>query len=208
DSLYRPRGDELPRARRQAAPRRGQGEAGDADDEHPPPAVAVAERAAHQQQRGEEERVRLDNPLHLRHRGAELFLQSRQGDVDRRAVDEAHAGAEDGGGQDPGLSRPRARRRGRCGADHAFVAGGFEDSHGSTIIAPPALPLTPPCPLSPTALPTPRERGGLEKEAFAGERQSVIVLVCPCLSVSVLSNLSPPPRHSSPSRARWSPPWT
>src|SRR6185295_4443431 len=52
--------------------------------------------------------------------------------------------------------------------------------------------------LSPTALPSPPGERGLEKEAFAGERQSVIVLVCPCRSVPVLSKFPPSRRHSSP----------
>ena len=47
----------------------------DADAEHQPPSVQIAQRTAGQNQRGEEERVALDDPLRLSGRRVQLALQ-------------------------------------------------------------------------------------------------------------------------------------
>src|SRR5438093_199364 len=93
---------------------------------HPP-----EEQAEHghgdQQERGEKERVRLDDPLDVGDGGAELALQRRQGQVDDRAVDEGEARAEHRRGQHPRPSGLRARRGGTCRKDDALVTRGLED---------------------------------------------------------------------------------
>jgi hypothetical protein len=61
--------------------------------------------AAYQQQRREQQGVRLDHPLRLESRGVQVGLDGGQRHVDHRAVDEGHAGADDGGGEHPGLGR-------------------------------------------------------------------------------------------------------
>ena len=48
---------------------------------------AVAERAEHEQQAGEDEQVGVDHPLQLRGGSVELVLQRRQGDVEDRVVE-------------------------------------------------------------------------------------------------------------------------
>ena len=50
--------------------------------EHAPAAELVAHRAADQNQRAEEQRVRFDHPLHVGDRGAKVGLQRGQRDVD------------------------------------------------------------------------------------------------------------------------------
>ena len=51
--------------------------------------------AADQQQRRQEQRIRLHHPLRLERRGAQLALDRRQRHVDDGAVDERHARADD-----------------------------------------------------------------------------------------------------------------
>ena len=55
--------DEHRDVRREPAEQRRQREPDDADEEHPPPAEPVAERAAEQDQRGQGQRVAVDGPL-------------------------------------------------------------------------------------------------------------------------------------------------
>src|SRR6185312_432096 len=69
------------------------------------PPQAVAEGAAHEDERRQEERVRLHDPLHLRRRPAERPLDRGQRDVDDRAVEEDEGRPEDGDDERP------ARRR-------------------------------------------------------------------------------------------------
>ncbi len=126
-ALHRARDHELPHTARQPA---GAGRRG---EEHDParidatPAEPISQRAADQQERGEKERVRLDDPLDVGDGGAELALQRRQGQVDDRAVDEGEARAEHRRGQHPRPSGLRARRGGACRKDYAFVTRGLED---------------------------------------------------------------------------------
>jgi hypothetical protein len=122
DPLGRPRRDQLPRVHREAARHRGQGEPGDTHEEDPAPAEAVPQRAANQEQGGEEQRVRLDDPLHLGHRGPEVRLERGQGDVDRRSVDEGHAGAQDRRRQHPPFRSFAARSAFPSREDRSLVA--------------------------------------------------------------------------------------
>ena len=60
----------------------------DADQQHPASAEPVGEAAEDQQQRGEDERVRLLHPLHLRRGDAEVVDDRRDRDIDDRGVDD------------------------------------------------------------------------------------------------------------------------
>jgi hypothetical protein len=59
--------------------------------------MAIAEIAAGQHQRGDRDRIAVDDPLQLRHPGAEVGPQARDRDVDDRHVeqDEEHPDAHD-----------------------------------------------------------------------------------------------------------------
>ncbi len=118
--------------RRDRAAERRQAEDRDPQHEHPLAPVVVAERAAQEDQRGQEERVALDDPLHLGGVGAEVALDHRQRDVDRAAVDEAHRRAEDRRDQDPRL--PHRRRYG-VGSSHTPAR------RGAPFRSPPRNPL-------------------------------------------------------------------
>ena len=59
-------------ARRERGGGRAEREDPEADDEHAPPAEAVAERGAREEQHGEGERVRVDGPFELLERGVEI----------------------------------------------------------------------------------------------------------------------------------------
>ena len=112
--------------RRQAAPGRGQREHRDADSEDLAPAEQVAQRPAGQQQRGQRQGVGLDHPLHVDERGVEGRLQRRQRDVHDRAVDERHAGAEDGRREDPARRAFRRADRRRRSRSPPRQQGGFK----------------------------------------------------------------------------------
>jgi hypothetical protein len=64
-------------------------------------AEQIAERAAHQNQRREQQSIGFDDPLHVHHGCMKAGLQRRQSNIDDRAVDESHAGTENGGGKYP-----------------------------------------------------------------------------------------------------------
>ena len=119
--------------RRRRAQRRRRGEPDQADDEHPPAAVEVAERTAEDEQGAEGQQVGRQDPLELREAGAEVGRDRGQGRVDDRRIEEGHAGAEHGGGEDPAtLGRPqsdggaddrRGRERRRCARRYRPSAG-------------------------------------------------------------------------------------
>ena len=67
--------------------------------------------AADEDQRGQEEGVAFDHPLRLGRGGAEVALQHRQRHVDRRAVDEDHAGGQNGCHQHGAAGRRQGLRR-------------------------------------------------------------------------------------------------
>ena len=74
---------------------RGGAEGDQADDEHPPPAELVAERAADEQQRDQGEHVGLDHPLLPGQAGVEAVGDRRQRHVDHGRVEEDDRRAED-----------------------------------------------------------------------------------------------------------------
>ena len=80
---------------RDRAERRGGAEGDQPDDEHPPPAELVAERAADQEQRDQRQHVGLDDPLLAGEAGVEVVADRRQGDVDDGRVEEDDRRAED-----------------------------------------------------------------------------------------------------------------
>ena len=104
--------DELAGVLGEPAERRRHGEPDDADDEDLPPAVAVAEAAAEEDQGREGEEVAVADPLQVGEAGVEVLADPDQGDVDDRAVEHGHAGAEDRGRDDaaPGLRGELDRR--------------------------------------------------------------------------------------------------
>ena len=80
---------------RQPAEQRHGDEDRQRDDEHPLGAEAVAEPTGGRDHRGEAQQVADRDPLDVGGRHAEVACQRRQGDVDHRAVDDAHHQAED-----------------------------------------------------------------------------------------------------------------
>ena len=132
DALHRACRDQLPHVAGQRAAERGQREQRHAQGEHAAPPEAVAQRAADQQQRREEEGIGLDHPLRLESGGAQVGLDRRQRDVDHRAVDKGHARTEDRRQQHAALGSRRAGRRGAAVRDGGFVAGQAQRlAHGS-----------------------------------------------------------------------------
>jgi hypothetical protein len=87
-------GDELPRRLRHSAQRRGQREAGDADEEHALASVDIAQPPSGDQAEGEGQRVSRHHPLHRRVGGIEFALDGWQGDVDDRVVEQVHEECE------------------------------------------------------------------------------------------------------------------
>ena len=100
-ALDQPSGDQEAGAGRHGAEQRGHGEEHHADDEYPASPVPVAERAPEQDHRGERQQVAVEDPLQRRRGGMEVTADVRQRDVDHRAVQERHAGAEHGDRQNP-----------------------------------------------------------------------------------------------------------
>ena len=109
-ALQRASGDQRLDVGRDRAQQRGDREPGDADDEHPPPPVAIAERPAEQQEPGERQRVGVDRPLQPVERGVEIAPDGRQRDVDDGRVEERDARAEHGREQHPPAAANCRRR--------------------------------------------------------------------------------------------------
>ena len=120
DALDEPGEDQQLRARRHRAEQRGDGEEPDAEDEDAPPPVAVAERAAEQDQRGQGQQVAVEDPLQGAGAGAEVAADVRQGDVDDGAVEEGHPRAGDGDGEQPA---PGGALEGDAGGSGGVGAG-------------------------------------------------------------------------------------
>ena len=120
DALQRAGGDQLARGLGEPAQQRRRGEPGDAHEEHPPPAVPVTERAAEQDQRGQRQRVAVDDPLQVRQRGVQVAADRRQRHLHRGGVQERHARGEHGGHE-----HPPARRgaEGQAGGSRTSDAG-------------------------------------------------------------------------------------
>ena len=70
-----------------------------------PAPVAVAERAAEQDQRREREQVAVDRPLEAGDVGVEVASELRQRDVDDRGLEERDRRAEHGGREHPATAR-------------------------------------------------------------------------------------------------------
>ena len=104
DALQRAREVERERRAGEPAQHRGDREDDEADHEHEPPADAVGERAARQQQRGERERVGVDHPLQVGEVGAEVALDRGQRDVHDRDVEQQHECRRADGDQGPPLA--------------------------------------------------------------------------------------------------------
>jgi hypothetical protein len=104
DALNRPPRDQQFDRRSEGAGDGGEGEDGHADQEDEPPAEAVARRAADQDQGAEGQQIGVGHPLDGGGPGAEIALDRRQGDAERRAVDEGQAGAQHGGDEHPALA--------------------------------------------------------------------------------------------------------
>ena len=101
DALQAAGEDERGHGRSEPAPDGGKGEeehSGDKDFSAP---VEIAERAAQEQKGREQECVGLNDPLDVAYGCVEGRLQCGESYVDRGAVNEGHAGAEDGGDQNP-----------------------------------------------------------------------------------------------------------
>ena len=81
--------------RREAAQQRGGAEPVHAEQEHPAPAVAIAEQPAQQHQGREGDQVGIHDPLQTRHVRAEVITDAGQGDVDDGGVEEGDARSED-----------------------------------------------------------------------------------------------------------------
>ena len=121
DSLEASGHNQLPDVGRESAPGRGCREEHDAGGEDLAAAVQVSQRAADEEQRRQEKRVRFHHPLNVRQRRMQGRLQRRQRHVHDRAVNERHARTEDGRGQNPGAVRCR-RALARAGENRGFVA--------------------------------------------------------------------------------------
>ena len=74
----------------QPAEERGEDEEQQAGHENPPPAQQIGDRAGREQQRGERQRVRVDDPLQILEARAQVALDARQGDVHDRDVEQQH----------------------------------------------------------------------------------------------------------------------
>ena len=118
DALQRAGRDQEPRRRRQTAQHGRDGEDRGAGDEHGAVPVAVAERAAEQQQRRQRDEVGVHDPLQAHDRRAEVVADRGQSDVDDRAVEERHAGPEHRRGHGPARGRRAVPNLGRGGDRH------------------------------------------------------------------------------------------
>ena len=95
----------------------------DTADEDGPPPPAVAEGAADEHQRGEEQHVGFDDPLHLAEAGAEPLAKHRQRNIHHAAVDEGHARPDHGHREHGARGRRGALARRGPGTSEGFVAG-------------------------------------------------------------------------------------
>jgi hypothetical protein len=99
---------------------RGEREDGDAGQEHPAPADPVAERGGGQQEGGEGQRVRVDEPLQVGQRRAELGADHRQRGAHHQVVQRDHEG--------------RDADRGQHGGERAGGASGCGGAGGRTAV--------------------------------------------------------------------------
>ena len=106
-----------------AASTEADAERGRADQQQPPAADAVAQRAHRDQQAGDQEAVDVDDPEQLRAARPQVRAQRRQGEVQHRQVHRVEqAGQRDHGQPDPFAPPAPARRRAS-----GLAAGGMGD---------------------------------------------------------------------------------
>ena len=96
---------------REGAEDRGHREGDEADHEHPPPPVAVAQRAAQEQEAGQRHQVAVEDPLQAGQVGVEVAADGGQGDVDDAAVEEGDPRPEHRGGDHPPTGRSSGAQR-------------------------------------------------------------------------------------------------
>ena len=104
DALQRPREIEHRRGGRQPAQQRGEREDPDADGEHALAPETIGQRPRRQHERGERQRVCVDDPLQVGERGVEVPADARQGRVDDGDVEEQHERRHAHGDQRPPLA--------------------------------------------------------------------------------------------------------
>ena len=101
DALHGPRGDQPADAGGERGGRRAEGEQAKAGDEHPAPAVPVAERGAGEQQHRERQRVRVDRPLQAFQRGVQVVPDRRQRGGHHQVVERRHEQGRRGDDEGP-----------------------------------------------------------------------------------------------------------
>lgn len=72
-----------------------------ADHEYSAPPVTISQRTAHQEKRGEQERIRFNDPLHADDSGLQILLERGQRDIHDGAVDERQARTQNRRREDP-----------------------------------------------------------------------------------------------------------
>jgi hypothetical protein len=113
-TLERPTRDQDLDARRDRAQQRHDPEAANADREHGPFPIDVAERSADQDQRGEREQVGVRYPLLARQAAAEIAADRRQGDVHRRRIEPHDERAHDRRDESESLAATRSELAVHC----------------------------------------------------------------------------------------------
>src|SRR3954468_8624428 len=106
----------------ESASQRSRGEDGHAHQKDETASKQIAERAADENQSAEEQSVRRDDPLHIHDGGLKAGLEGGQSDVDHGAIDEGHAGAKNGGREDPGARVLYAGNVEVSGFEQGFIA--------------------------------------------------------------------------------------
>src|SRR5260370_24991712 len=84
-------GNQLMDVRGKSASRRRQGEDGHTDQKNVSASVVVAERTTDEKERGEQEGISFDDPLHVHRSAFDICLQLRQRNVCDATVAERHA---------------------------------------------------------------------------------------------------------------------
>src|SRR6266568_1804039 len=101
DTLQRAGGNQHRGRRREPAEYRRHRKEAHPEQEYSLAAELIAHRSAHENQRAQEQGVRLDDPLHIGDRGVQIGLERRQRDVDDRRIDERHARRKNRRSEDP-----------------------------------------------------------------------------------------------------------
>ena len=115
DALDGARDDQLLDVGRQAAPGGSGGEDDGTDGEQPLAPEMIAEHAADENERGQEQRIGFDDPLQRRDIGVEAALDRRQRHIDRGGVDDGDARAAHRRRENASVGEAAMRRRARAG---------------------------------------------------------------------------------------------